>query len=95
MPPKKKSKAAPVEEKADIQVPDQCEVDTVNMDHYNALEKAIQTILQHELFEKIMTEEPLGIKAGVESHLAGHKAGRGVKPFPCKFSYSYIPCVFP
>ena len=77
MSPKKKVKAAPAEEQTGpiIQAADQCEVDTVNMDHYNALEKAIQTILQHELFENIMNEAPLGIKAGVESHLAGDKAG--------------------
>ena len=100
MSPKKKAKAAPAEEQTGpiIQAADQCEVDTVNMDHYNALEKAIQTILQHELFENIMNEAPLGIKAGVESHLAGHKArapGRASNLLLVSIFLFYTPCILP
>ena len=57
-----------------------CEVDTNNVDHYNEVEQAIQVILGHPVFENIMTEEPLGIKEGVASHLAGHKAGPNHQP---------------
>ena len=40
---------------------------------------------------KIMSEEP----AGVESHLAGHKAREGFQKIFFKFSYIYTPCVLP
>lgn len=55
--------------------PDACDVDAVNMEHYRDVDSALTTILGHHLFKDVMTEEPLSIKEGVASHLAGHKAG--------------------
>ena len=57
--------------------PDACDVDAVNMEHYRDVDSALTTILGHHLFKDVMTEEPLSIKEGVASHLAGHKAGIG------------------
>ena len=76
-----KVKAEPVVAAAAEAAGDQvCEVDTINVDHYNEVEQAIQVILGHPVFENIMNEEPLGIKEGVASHLAGHKAGPNHQP---------------
>lgn len=72
---KAKAKSSPSSATATMATPDQCTVDALNMEHYRELEDALQTIYGHPLFQNVQNEDPIGIKEGAQSHLAGHKAG--------------------
>lgn len=72
------------------------DIDAVNMEHYHEVDAALRDIQSHHLFQNILQEEPLGIRADAASHLAGHKAGWMKAVFligfyiPSRFLYSLV-----
>ena len=71
------------------------DIDAVNMEHYHEVDAALRDIQSHHLFQNILQEEPLGIRADAASHLAGHKAGWMKAVFFDRFLYSLKVFVFP